>query len=154
MKQLTIKEDLKRTSSLNDIIILENVLKIKFPLNLKELIIQYEGCTVEENVFFSEKVSSFFPINQFLYLCESHIGGASIEAIYNGHFKDGITEFIPFAIDPGGWDYNISINQKSFGEIWLNPFDNGNQEYSFVASSLEEFINGLISEDEAMKKGY
>ncbi|MCR9253809.1 MAG: cell wall assembly/cell proliferation coordinating protein, KNR4-like protein, partial [bacterium] len=72
---------------------------------------------------------------------------ASIEAIYEGHQYYCNYGFVPFAIDSGGWDYNISIKEESLGQIWVNKFDSGEENtMHYVAPSFEYFINNLGEE--------
>ena len=155
MKDLIIDNDLRRMSSIDDFSKFENSTMITVPSELKKVIFKYEGSTVKQNVFFNEEEGLFFSVSQFLFLYKSPEGGASIEAIYEGHLQEGNKDFIPFANDGGGWDYNFSINEKTYGQIWLNEFSGGDEDpYRFIASSLAVFINGLMTEDDAVKKGY
>ncbi len=47
--------------------------------------------------------------------------------------KDEIYEtlgFMPFAIDHGGWVFNISMkNDDILRQVWLNRFDNGEEDF-------------------------
>lgn len=149
MKQLTIINGIPE----NDISSLEASLAIDFPTDLKSLLLLYNGCQTKEHVFKRDD-GVFESINTFLKL-RSNQQDASVEAIFEGHAYYNIKGFIPFAIDSGGWDYNVSINSETYGQVWINQFDSGEEDtMKFVATSLEIFINGLISEEEAIAQGY
>lgn len=117
--------------------------------------LDYNGAVTYEDIYFAKVENLFFPIQRILFLTTNSKNIASIGKIYEGHLSAGFKEFIPFAIDPGGWDYNFSFDEQSFGQIWINSFDDNEENpFSFVASSLEEFVDGLITENEAIKLGY
>jgi hypothetical protein len=149
MKDLLIKKENRRIKSIQEIELFENEKQLIFPEQLKQLFLKYEGCRIDENQsYYKDSDNNVYEINQFLYLRDSELGGTSIEAILEGHKFYKIEGFIPFAIDSGGWDYNISIKNNSYGEIWINKFSPGEEDSMFfVSSSLDKFIDGLGNEE-------
>jgi cell wall assembly regulator SMI1 len=148
MKDLKVFKDNRRIKSMSDIEKFESDLDLRLPDFLKEFILKYEGGRpVSEQRCYQLGNESSYELNQILYLRKSGIGGASIEAIFEGHKFYGIEGFIPFGIDSGGWDFNVSINEDTYGQVWVNKFDSGEEDpMEFVALSFEDFINGLESE--------
>jgi hypothetical protein len=145
MKDLIIKKDNRRIKTIQEIIAFEREKKVEIPDLLKQLLLKYEGCKTDMKCsYYKDDNGNFHEVGQFLFLRKSEIGGASIETIMKGHRLNRIEGFIPFAIDSGGSDYNLSIRKESFGEVWVNKFNIGveNTMYS-ISSSLEEFINEL-----------
>lgn len=157
MRSLTILQDNRRVKHLDEILAFEKEMQIEFPSILRQVLLKYEGCATKEYIYFrkGDHSNKFDAVSQFLFLRDSNGGGASIEAIYKGHQFYGIRGFIPFAIDAGGWDYCVSIKTETFGQIWVDEFDAGEEDpFRFVASSMEELIGGMITFEEAVKLGY
>lgn len=127
----------------------ENDNNLKLPNDFKEFIVKHEGCRpVAEQSYYWVDHETYFELNQILYLRKSELGGASIEAILRGHIENGIEGFIPFAIDSGGWDYNVSVNSETYGQVWVNKFNSGEEEtMDYVAPSFNEFINNLKADE-------
>lgn len=146
MKKLTVKKDVRRISSREEIAQFELDKNIKFPEVLTSFLLEYEGLYLsDKESYFVNKKGYLEELNCVLFLRKSDdLSGASIEAILDGHREDGRTNFIPFGTDSGGWDYCISVDLKTYGQVWVDKFDSGeNDPMEFVAESLEEFINGL-----------
>jgi len=145
MKKLTLRKDNRRVKSIDEVIAFEKQAGITFPQNLREFILAYEGSPLKESYF--RQGERLHEINKVLYLRESEMG-ASIEAILEGHRYYKEEGYIPFGIDSGGWDYNVSIKPETYGQIWVDKFDNGEEDpWEFVCNSLEELVDGL-TEDE------
>lgn len=126
---------------------------IAIPNELKSILTLYGGYRTKERIYLRQD-GIFEVVSQFLNLNHEE-GRASVEKIYEGHLFYGIVGFIPFGTDSGGWDYNYSINPDTFGQVWVNKFDSGDEDtLEFVCSSFEKFIDGLITEEEAIKLGY
>lgn len=152
MKKLTIKGVKERFSKTAEFTSLEKKFKISFPKPLKRLLLQYEGCHTLQHIYLNQDI--FYSINNFLYIKEHSIG-ACVEAILGGHEYYGDHGYIPFAIDAGGWDFNVSIRPETLGQIWINKFDSGEENpFEFVCENLETFINGLMTTEEAVALGY
>lgn len=148
MANLLISKQNKRINSSLDVKDFESRMGVTFPDNLTQFILKYEGAKLDENMcYFEIQPRVFYEINQILYLNKSGLGGASIEQILEGHRKNGIADFIPFAIDSGGWDYNLGIGKNNEGQVWVNKFDSDEESTMFfVSPSLEEFVDGLKSD--------
>jgi len=147
-RKLTVSKDKRRVKSMNEVIKYGNKLGVVFPENLALFISMYEGLYLnEDESYYVNNNGILHELNSVLYLKYSKdLGGASIEAILEGHKEEGIEGFIPFGIDSGGWDYNVSINKETYGQVWVNKFDSGEENtMEYVAPSFEEFINGLRS---------
>lgn len=146
MNKLTLRKDNRRIKSLDEVIAFEKEAGITFPQNLREFIVAYEGSQLKEKYF--RRGDILHEIHTVLYLRESDLGGASVEAILKGHRYYKKEGFVPFGVDSGGWDYNVSIKPETYGQIWVDQFDNGEDNpWEFVCNSLEELVEGL-SEDE------
>lgn len=148
MKILQVTSE-KISSSFNQF---EQKYSLAIPNELKTILTIYGGNRTKERIYL-RRTGIFDVISQFLNLNKE--GEASVEKIYEGHLFYGIVGFIPFGIDSGGWDYNYSTNEETFGQVWVNKFDSGDEDtLEFVCSSFEKFIDGLITEEEAIKLGY
>ncbi len=64
--------------------------------------------------------------------------------------------FLPFAIDGGGDPFLISLRDKDYGKIYFFRTDMYIEEVGallLLYDNFEEFINGLMTEEEAIAKG-
>lgn len=148
MKVLKIGTDNRKVSSEQQVLEFEKRMGVVFPKELRELIIKYEGGYLDESQKFFKADEVLYEVNQMLYL-EKAEGKASIEAIIEGHRFYGIEGYVPFATDSGGWDYNVSINSVSYGQVWVNKFDSDEENTMvFLCNTLEEFIDSLKSLEE------
>jgi hypothetical protein len=143
MTKIEIIEQEKSIEELKDFIALEQRFEIRIPEALKKFLMIYEGAFVKNSCFKGEQT-----FKEVLYVYERE-GFASIESILTGHISEGIHGFIPFAIDSGGWDFNVSINKETYGQVWVNRFGSGeNVTMEYVANNFESFINELGKEIE------
>lgn len=160
MRKLNIKEDFRSNEIAAKLLIIEKKIREQLPNLFKDLLVMVEGSTIEENVFYDKNRNEFFPVHQFLEISILEKSADKIEKIYQDDSSSIRNEneelfFMPFAIDPGGWTYHISLAKNSYNEIWLNCFDNNEESpFNLIASSLEAFIEGLITEKEAIELGY
>ncbi|MEQ8363871.1 MAG: SMI1/KNR4 family protein [Cyclobacteriaceae bacterium] len=145
MKKLEYQKNNRRIQSLQDIWSFELTHNIEFRDVLKEFLLKYEGVRLaDSNKYYYSCGHILQELNQVVYLNKSDQGGASIESILEVHKEEGILDFIPFGTDSGGWDYNISINKETYGQVWVNKFDIGDTDsMEYVTSSFEEFIDNL-----------
>jgi hypothetical protein len=148
IKKLNIRSDKRRVKTIEEIENFCTINEIPIPNSIKEFLLEYEGCGIaDENSYYYDSDGNCHEINQILYLKESDEGGASIQAIYKGHLFYNNKGFIPFAIDSGGWDYNVSISEETYGQVWVDKFDSGEENpMHYVADSFEKFINNLEDE--------
>jgi cell wall assembly regulator SMI1 len=149
MKSLIIKNDKRIVKSKQEVINFTNNLGIMMPDFLINFLILYEGLYLDETQSYYKNHHRIYEVNTILFLKKNN-AYASIETILEGHKYYGIEGFIPFAIDSGGWDYCVSINPETYGQVWIDKFDSGEDNpMEFVADSFEEFINGLKNEEES-----
>lgn len=141
MKILTITSP-GRPITPADLAAVEERAGLSFPAYFRDFLLKYSGCLVKEGCY--EGVSS---ISGFLPLRSSR--SASIEMILEGYRMDHNTrEWLPFAIDAGGWIYAISLAEATYGQVWLDRFNSGeNNPFKFIAASFESFIDQLSDEE-------
>ena len=143
MKKLHVDVDEREIKSLEDIMDFERKNEIKVPELLREFLLMYEGLYLSEDQSYYKKANTNYEVSMILYLNENETY-PSIEAILGGHKEQGTKEFIPFAIDSGGRDYCVSINSETYGQVWIDKFDSGEEDpMEFVTNSFEDFIDGL-----------
>jgi len=148
MKDLKITH--RNKNEINDDLILEFELKynIKFPEYLIEFLKKYSGCTTVEDTYINPNFNIFYTVSYFCELYSDY--NPSIQKLTEGNKFYHYENWIPFATDPGGWVFNISISQNNMGEIWINKFDSSEENpFEFVAPSFENFIDGLKTEEES-----
>jgi len=138
----------QRINSEQEIKNFELEFNLSLPEELKNILLSYEGAKLKDDAcYFEYETGMFYELNQFLYLRNSIDGGASIENIFLGHKSNNVTNFIPFAIDSGGWDYNINIAPNHFGEIWINKFDSDDENtFKYVCQDMKTFLANLKSD--------
>ncbi|MGJ8659858.1 MAG: SMI1/KNR4 family protein [Cellulophaga fucicola] len=143
MKKLKVIEEGSKILEVLDFEIIEKKFKIKFPDFLKDFLVKYEG-DYFGSLFYKEE-----PVFKEILYLRTNNNFASIESILEGHLEEGIKGFVPFAIDSTGWDYCVSINQETYGQVWVDKFDNGEENpMDFVSESFENFISNLGSEED------
>lgn len=128
----------------NEIREIESNFKIKLPDYFLSFLKQYGGTSTKEIVY-----TNSFWVNFFLPL-KSDIT-LSIESIFLAYQSEyNQIEWLPFAIDSGGWPFCIALKEDIKGQVWVDKFDSGDENsFEFVANTFEEFINGLKTEEEA-----
>jgi cell wall assembly regulator SMI1 len=128
----------------NDIKEVEDTFNIQFPEDYLSFLKKYGGTSTKEVVY-----SDSCWVNFFLSLKSDT--GASIVSLLEGYrINYNEIDWIPFAIDSGGWSFCIALKEDIKGQVWVNKFDSGDENpFAFVANSLEDFINGLQTEEEA-----
>lgn len=111
--------------------------EIRFPDSLRYFFIHHNGSSFEEYSFKGKH-----SINTFLPLLIDFESFESSLSFVNEDFDD--YRFIPFAIDPGGWAFCVSIISQEYGKVYLYRFDSGEDDpFLLIANSFEEFIDGL-----------
>lgn len=150
MRQLTILENRRHIRSKEEILNFEKQYGINFPEYFVDFIFKYEGCSIKEYVYKDDRDNEvWYAINQVLYL-KNNAKSFSIED-YLASSADDDFKWLPFANDPGGWLFLISISSHSLGEVWKLSLDG---EMKLVALDFIKFIDGLMSFDEAVNLGY
>ena len=141
MKELTVQFSGKKSSS-EELEYFQKTNDTPLPNNFLEFFKEYEGCRVKENTF-----QDRFTISRFLNLNSER--NASVTKIYNTYIEEeGVKHWLPFATDPGGWVFCMSLAEDTYGQIFVDRFGLGEENpFEFVAPSLEVFINGLEAEE-------
>jgi hypothetical protein len=148
MRQLT-KTRLFKPISLEEINSFDIQNNFKLPNYLKEFFFNYNGSKIEENSYFFngiEYIVSFLPLlkNKFDTSVEVILPFVQSEEMGVGRY-----DLIPFAIDPGGRIFLVSIGGKDEGVIYYSIVGLGEDEpLRKIADSFEEFIDGLRTEEE------
>ncbi len=142
MKQLNKKYSIE---NLNESTIenFEDVNKFILDNKFKEAIIKYQGCKVDEILFF-DKSNEMWVLNAFFPFIE-------ITQLYEEFLREYKQKLIPFAYDPGGWHFCLCMDEGAdYGTIIINRWTDYLPEEQFlkIADTFEEFINGLKREDE------
>jgi cell wall assembly regulator SMI1 len=125
----------------NNVIKMEADFNIKLPQYFIKFIELYGGTRTKESIY-----DDNYHINIFLPL--QYDGHLSIYSTLKG-CKDiyGVIEWLPFAIDSGGWTYCIALRDDIKNQVWINA-DEPVFDFVFVSDSFESFINKLKTEDE------
>lgn len=141
MKNLSITYSGNKSSN-EDIKDFEQKNKIKLPSNFLELFEEYEGCAAKEDTYQDK-----YTVQVFLPLKSKR--NPSIEKIFDVYLEENNTDqWLPFATDPGGWVFCMSLAEDTYGQIFVDRFGLGEENpFEFIAASLEEFINGLEAEE-------
>jgi hypothetical protein len=113
-----------------------NAYGLILPQSFKIFLLTYNGCSVRKNLFKQKySIASILPLKT--------LRGASIELILDSYDADlNSRHLFPFAIDPGNRVYVVPLVGAKTGQVWL---DRGEQKerFEFIASSFEEFVDGL-----------
>jgi hypothetical protein len=87
-----------------------------------------------------------------IYACVAYFCGKSdinpnIFALIDGNKFYEYHGWLPFAIDPGGWVFNLSIrDDQTHGQVWIHRFDSGEPDpFAYVAPSFQAFLRGLTA---------
>ncbi len=132
----------KALLTIEDIQEFETNLEIKLPNNLKNLLLESNGGTIEiDAVYINGEKSDY----SFGALYSIKYGLNTIE--YSTDMIQITEQLIPrehilFADDQGGNQYTISTEEEDYGKIFIWYMDIGEPEKELVANSLEEFFTG------------
>jgi hypothetical protein len=141
MKNLTKQYEVIDATN-DDNILLDKIILNTSLKDFKQFVIKYQSAKVYEIIFFDKKnemwiLNAFFNMQEMIQL---------FDELKNAHNRN----VFPFAFDPGGWHFCLSLDESDFGAIIVNRWTDHLPEEQFlkIADSLEEFINGLKREDE------
>ena len=117
---------------------------LTLPGYLIDFFINYNGSETKECLFDTKYI-----VNNFLPLLKER--NASVELILPAltNPDEGICrkDLIPFAIDPGGRPFYVSIGVLDNGSVFIDRIGMGHKTPLLkIADSFEEFINGLQPE--------
>jgi hypothetical protein len=145
MRNLTVKYYFTLTINEYEIDLFENNNNIVMPKYLKEFFLKYNGTKITES-FYKQQ----YYISNFLSLF-SNDNIASVEDflpwIRDEEFCIGRYDIVPFAIDPGGTPFLVSIGGLDEGVVYYSAVGLDENPLRKLADSFEEFINGLRSEE-------
>ncbi|TAE24976.1 MAG: SMI1/KNR4 family protein [Cytophagales bacterium] len=138
MRNLT-RINLPKHVSIEEISNYEGNFNLKLPIQLIDLIENYNSTSVEEALFDSDDT---WIINFFLGFDGEH---SSITNLTEEINDNGTVEYIPFAMDPGGWHFCFCVNETEYGAIYVFRWTDHSPENAFlkIASGLSEFIDKL-----------
>jgi len=116
---------------------------IEIPQYFISFIKEYGGASTDEFIY-NEK----FLVNFFLPL-QSDKNSSICKGVQVYKQRYGVLEWIPFAIDNGGWTFCIALKENIKNQIWIDRYISGDLPiFDYVAPSFGDFINALKTEDE------
>lgn len=127
----------------------ESKYSVKLPQYLIDFILQYNGSGVEEWIYTNK---TNYVINSFLPLKLDKNSSVEQFLPFIRDKEEGIgrDDLIPFAIDPGGRPFLVSIGSNDERVVYYSTVGMGEETpIRKIANSFEEFINGLQTEEEA-----
>ena len=145
MKELTIKFKFNGVAtSTEEIAAFEKKYDVIFPDYFKVFLLTYGGTIVEECRYLDQ-----YTVNDFLPLLENR--NASIEMILpvvrDEEEGVGRNDLIPFATDPGGRPFYVSIGESDNGCVYFDVIGMvSDKPVRKIANSFDEFINSLRKE--------
>ncbi|WJE51147.1 SMI1/KNR4 family protein [Bacillus cereus] len=149
-----IFKNVKEAISNTDIIKIEQDFSFKFPQEIREHYLLYNGGSPEKCVFIDEDdyeyvVHYFIPINH-----KNARGGGDLESTLNVVRVEKIIPdwLIPFANDPGGDLYCFSIKDGEEGSIyyWSHEYEYGENPEDhvfYLTNSLKTFIDSMVEDE-------
>lgn len=123
--------------------LIEDLIDLKLPAIFRCYLKKYGGLSIVEKYFIKNN-QLLGELSQFDYFKD-------IYDLTSTLMKEFGLKMIPFAHDPGGWNFCLCMDEKKdFGSIYIYKWTDHLPEEQFfkIADSFEEFINGLRSEDE------
>ena len=127
----------------NQIDFLQSILGKEFPKYMIEFLKEYVEAAVVEDRFTNNRNKVFY----ISMICTYRMIYDYIQEFKSENFG----QFIPFAVDDGGYIFCLSLNEKNFGNVLLYQTDIGyeseTEAFVLVADTFEEFINGLESRE-------
>jgi cell wall assembly regulator SMI1 len=135
----------------------ERKIGCKFPESLKQFYLLFNGGEVEKKrrVFVDRggdieaEVKTFLPIKY-----ERFDGDSLLEDSYELFVKQKKLippQFIPFAMDSGGFRYCVDSESEAVFFNNLDHIEEPEGPMEFIAPSIEAFINGMLTEKEAYR---
>jgi hypothetical protein len=144
-----------KTLTENDIQALEREIGQSLPEVLKDFYLQSNGGELEGEryVYLNEETGGEFNVNTFLPIKYKRFEeDYLLEECFNFFVKEKEfmpPEFIPFAIDDGGYPYAVNTRDLTVNICYLADIQENKKPMRFVAPSLQEFVNGMVTEEEA-----
>ncbi|CAM3139271.1 SMI1/KNR4 family protein [Flavobacterium frigoris] len=146
MRHLTIDSSFIPLNK-DEIELFELANNVVLPNYLKDFFVKYNGAKILEAFYGDQYYISFLPLLKNR--------NASVElilpAVRDEEEGIGRNDLIPFATDPGGRPFYVSIGSNDEGVIYYDLVGLGDDEpLRKITNSFEEFINGLKTEEEAL----
>ncbi|RAI83540.1 SMI1/KNR4 family protein [Paenibacillus sp. FSL W7-1088] len=135
------------TISLEQIEAFEDRTNVKFPVQYKKFLTEFNGGRVEPNVFKISPEEGESVVNIFY-----GIGSMKGNLEKKFDFFDEILEigFIPIASDPGGNQVCLGVTADFYEEIyfWVHDeeYDDVMDNMHFLAKNIEEFLDNLYDD--------
>jgi cell wall assembly regulator SMI1 len=137
-----------------DIKNVEEYIGCRFPNSLRELYLKFNGGEVDgkRKIFESPsgielEVKTFLPIRK-----KRFEGDSLLEESYDIFVRNKKlipVGFILFAMDSGGFRYCINCGTEEIYFNNLDHFERSGGPMQLIASSLSEFIDGMVTEEQA-----
>ena len=126
-----------------------------FPASLNRFYLQFNGGEVEDErcVYRNSETGVEFNVNTFLPIKYKRFNDDYLLEECTLHYirekKFVPAGFICFAIDDGGYPYCIKTADDKIYLCYVSDILDGESPMRYIAPTLEEFINGMMTEDEA-----
>lgn len=137
----------------SDIQKVEKIINVKFPDDLAQLYLQYNGGEIAGNKFIYIDNSNDIDVSIKTFMPIIH-KRTKDDILLEDSYKIFVFEkkiiplsYIPFAVDDGGYPYCINIYNNKIYIGYLDDYD-GTPESTirFIANSLINFIDGIKTE--------
>jgi hypothetical protein len=124
----------------NEFLDFEKHFSVKLTPEIRDFISDYHGSKVKEILFVDSK-QELWVLNSFFSFREAIDLAGEFSKTYN-------RKLMPFAYDPGGWHFCISLEEGEYNVVYINRWTDHLPEEQFlkIANSLEEFIDSLQPE--------
>jgi|SRR5215475_132511 len=132
----------------SDIIELERNLGYTLPAQLREFYLRHNGGYTKENIYIDEEGDDY-EIQNFLQIGTGETSLPETIKRLTGQRHLLKPDMVPFARESGGNLYCISLDS---GAVWVwsaEDVEDSTDAYSLIANSLNEFISGLVTAEEA-----
>ncbi|CAL2094285.1 SUKH superfamily protein [Tenacibaculum sp. 190524A05c] len=128
-------ENTKEAIALEDLNKFESEYKVLLPESYKNHLLKYNGGTPSKKYYKGVRVAFFNPIKY---------GGDTVEDVLED-LEDILPDnYLPIAYDPGDNQICLNLNEgNEYGYIYYLAMDLGEPSVEFLATSLEEMLNGL-----------
>jgi hypothetical protein len=126
---------------------LESIANNTIPQNFVDFMTQNAGLSHFERYFKSNE--SIWEVHKY----KSYI---EMFELIKEFLQVGWGKMLPFAFDPGGWHFCLCLEQgEKYGGIYVNRWTDHlpDEQFLKIADTFQEFIDGLMTEDEAIAKG-
>ena len=144
INNLTTRFPAPVTASLTEFDAVFAGLGIVLPQDFHDFYFIHQGMTPVECITGDEKLWCFLPVK---VPAGWEIPTVADDAIMVRDMLDGISfEWLPFAVDPGGNYTCIKLNEPNAGSVYFldHHFLGLDDALSFICSTFEEYINGLV----------